>query len=169
MTKMRIMGMNPPSIPKGPEEVWRARVAVGPNIGFMRTNPGRASLPSVAPLLTGIGRNREDLQIGSRRRVFASGTAGEQFRQRTESDSLPDLGHEVKVIADVVQRRKHRGGQLAAAEQVVEEGARGARARRAAALRVDGPRVGLEAGVLDLERPPAGEEDAVAGVAGRQH
>src|SRR5436305_8914785 len=158
MTKRRIMGMSPPSIRKGPEEVWRARVAVGPNIGFMRTNPGRASLPSMAPLLTGIGRNRQDLQIGSRRRVFASGTAGEQFRQRTESDSLPDVGHEVKVLADVVQGGEDGRSQLAAAEQVGEEGARGPRARRAAALLVERQRVVLEAGALDLERPPAGQQ-----------
>src|SRR5437764_5417881 len=166
MTKMRIMGMNPPSIPKGPEEACSARRAVeGPKIGFIvRTNPGRASLPSRAPLLTGIGRNRQDLQIGSRRRVFASGTAGEQFRQRTESDSLPDVGHEVKVIADDVQGGEDGRGQLAAAEQVVEEGARGPRARRAAALVVELQRVVLEAGVLDLERRPAGKEDAVTGV-----
>jgi hypothetical protein len=78
-------------------------------------------------LLKGIGRNRQDLEISPFRRVsagFAGSAAGEgpHVRQRTESDSLPDVCHEVKVKAYVVQGGEHRRGQLAAAEQVVEEG-----------------------------------------------
>src|SRR4029077_16400657 len=111
----------------------------------MRTNPGRVSC----------------LQI-------LRCSRGSEETGRTEADRLPEVGHKVKGIALVVQRGEARRGELAAAEQVVQEGPRGAGAGRAAALRVERQRIVLEAGVLDLERPLAGEEHAMAGVARRQ-
>src|SRR5215218_7128270 len=168
MTKMRSMGTRPPRAPSMPPEgAWRARASEGPRIGFMGKIPAGVRLPSGAPLLEGIGRNRQDPHVGSLRRVSASGTAGELrlFRQRTEFDSLPEPGHKVKVEAQVVKRAEHRRRQLAGARQVVEEGPRGAPAGRTAALRIDRQGVVLVAGVLDLERALAGEQHAVAGVA----
>src|SRR5215218_1945915 len=150
MTKMRSMGTRPPRAPSMPPEgAWRARASEGPRIGFMGKIPAGVRLPSGAPLLEGIGRNRQNPRVGSFRRVSASGTAGELrlFRQRTEFNSLPEAGHKVKVKA-----------------QVVEEGPGGAPAGRAAALRIDRQGVVLVAGVLDLERALAGEQHAVAGV-----
>src|SRR6185312_16729233 len=85
--------------------------------------PWQGFLPLRTSLLTGIGRDRMGLQIGPFRRA---GEGRPPVLQRTESDRLPEVGHKVKVIADVVQGGEHRAGELAAAEQVVQEGPRGA-------------------------------------------
>ncbi len=108
-------------------------------------------------------------------RTRRSGPSGESppvvrlFRQRTEFDSLPEVGHEVKVKAQVVEGAEHRRRQLARARQVVEERPGGAPAGRAAARGIERQRVVLVAGVLDLDHALAGEEHAVAGVPRRQH
>src|SRR4051794_27675605 len=138
MTKMRSMGARPVSAPRIPPPApppgnWNARAIEGMKIEFMRRYPEssrQVELPSRAPLLKGMGRSRTAPETGILRRVSAGGTAGEarHFTQRTELDSLPDVRHEVKVKAQVVEGGEHRCRELPRPRQVVEEGARGAAA-----------------------------------------
>src|SRR4051812_50067794 len=114
-----------------------------------------------------MGRSRRDPYVRPFRRVSTGGTAGEtrHVGQRTELNTLPEIGHEVKVKAQVVEGGEHRRRELPRPHEVVEEGARDAAAGRTAALGSERPLVVLVAGVLDLDHSLAGEGGRSAGAA----
>src|SRR5687767_1366205 len=99
----------------------------------------------------GIERNRRERPGSGLLTRRPGGEPHRQILERTEFDSLPDLPHEVKVIAEVMEGPQHRRGELAGPRQVVQEGPGRARTGWAPALRIERPRVVLETGILDTQ------------------
>src|SRR4051794_229787 len=150
-----------------PPKSWSAKTVEEGKIGFICVDvpdqPAGSACRSRAPLLKGMGSGRMDPHVGPLRRVSTGGTAGETRHggQRTEFDSRREMGQEVKVEAQVGGGGEHRRRELPRPREMVEEGARDPPAGRAAALGVEWALVLFIAGVLDLDHPLAGEEDAV--------
>src|SRR6185295_3693657 len=122
--------------------------------------------------VAGVGKSGGAAPAGTSSWAFFHGSNGHrrsQVPKRTELDSLPEASHKVKVEAEVVERRQDLRRDLAGTKEMMEERARNPRAGRAGAAGIDRSFVVAIAGVLDLERPFAREQHAVAAVPRRQH
>src|SRR5574343_272230 len=102
-------------------------------------------------------------------RGTVAGKGGRPLVQRAGLDGGAHLGHDDLIEMQVVDGVQHAAQDFAAAEQVVEVGTAERGAGVARTRRVERAGVGLVAGVLDLDIAEAGEQVAVAGVAGRHH
>src|SRR6516164_2850804 len=91
------------------------------------------------------------------------------MRETAGGDRSARPRHQILIVVEVDDGQEHAAERLAAAKEVMQIGAGKVARGRAAAFRIERPRIAGVTSVPDVDRPEAREGEAVAAIARGQH